>query len=334
LVAKVPLAKLERELNYRQVAMLELANQTVYILVAAFLAFRGAGPWALVIGWWVQETQALVLFHWGAKLRPRWHWDTELVKKMLGYGLGFSAAQWIYQLRSLVNPLVVGRFGGAEAVGYVSLVIRLVETLSFVKNATWRISIAALARVQDDRGRLKSAVSEGMGLQILALGPVLVIAAWVLPWLIPLLFGDRWLPAMQIYPFIAFAYLTNAAFNLHSSVLFVIQKNWNVAVFHFVHVAVFVVAAILLVPRLGMIGYGWAEVLAFVGYGALHLYLVRAVGQPNYRLAGVWWVSFSAALFVYQVGWWMALGLVGVALLPATWQTLQKYISGFQNKAA
>jgi O-antigen/teichoic acid export membrane protein len=282
LLTKVPLAKLERELNYKQVAMFELANQMVYVLVSAFFAFRGAGAWSLVIGWWVQETQALLLFHWGAKLRPRWHWDLALIKKMLGYGVGFSAAQWIYQLRNLVNPLVVGRFGGAEAVGYVSLVIRLVETLSFVKNATWRISIAALAKIQSDRPRLRTAVSEGMGLQILALGPVLVAAAWTLPFVIPLLFGDRWLPAIQVYPFIAFAYLTNATFNLHSSVLLVLQRNWQVALYHLVHVAAFAALAIVLVPRLGMVGYGWAEMAGFIGYAVLHGYLVRAVGIPSY----------------------------------------------------
>jgi O-antigen/teichoic acid export membrane protein len=334
LLTKVPLAKLERELNYKQVALFELANQMVYMLVSAFLAFRGAGAWSLVIGWWVQETQALILFHWGAKLRPRLYWDGALVKKMLGYGIGFSAAQWIYQLRSLVNPLFVGRFGGAEAVGYVSLVIRLVETLSFVKNATWRISIAALAKVQDDRPRLRTAVSEGMGLQILALGPVLVAAAWTLPFIIPMLFGDRWLPAIQVYPFIAFAYLTNATFNLHSSVLLVLQKNWQVALYHLVHVGAFAGMATVLVPRLGMVGYGWAEVAGFMGYVVLHLYLVRAVGIPRYRLAVVWWASFGAALFVHPVGWWMGLGLILVLLLPETRQTIQKHLKSFRNKTA
>jgi O-antigen/teichoic acid export membrane protein len=334
LLTKVPLAKLERELNYKQVAMFELANQMVYVLVSAFFAFRGAGAWSLVIGWWVQETQALLLFHWGAKLRPRWHWDGALIKKMLGYGVGFSAAQWIYQLRNLVSPLVVGRFGGAEAVGYVSLVIRLVETLSFVKNATWRISIAALAKIQSDRPRLRTAVSEGMGLQILALGPVLVVAAWTLPFVIPFLFGDRWLPATQIYPFIAFAYLTNATFNLHSSVLLVLQRNWQVALYHLLHVAAFAGMAIVLVPRLGMVGYGWAEIAGFIGYAVLHAYLVRAVGIPSYRLAALWWASFAAALFVHPLGWWMGLGLILVLVLPETWQTLQKHLKSFRNKTA
>jgi len=51
------------------------------------------------------------------------------------------------------------------------------EILSFVKIATGRISIATLARLQGNRERRLKAVSEGMGLQILALGPLLAVVS-------------------------------------------------------------------------------------------------------------------------------------------------------------
>ena len=76
------------------------------------------------------------------------------------------------------------------------------EIFSFVKIATWRISIATLARLQGNRERRLKAVSEGMGLQILALGPLLAVVSWIAPWLIPLVFGSRWLPVVKVYPFI------------------------------------------------------------------------------------------------------------------------------------
>jgi len=76
------------------------------------------------------------------------------------------------------------------------------EILSFVKIATGRISIATLTRLQGNRERLLKAVSEGMGLQILALGPLLALVSWISPWLIPLVFGSRWLLVVEVYPFI------------------------------------------------------------------------------------------------------------------------------------
>lgn len=334
LLSQVPLARLERSLDYKRVAMVELWNQIFYYVVALPLAFQGAGVWALVAGWWAQQIQAIGLFYWSAGYRPKFCWDRDLIKQMIEYSLGYSASIWVWNLRILVNPLLVSRYAGAEAVGYVALAIRLVEMLSFVKTATWRIAIAALARLQGDRVRLVKAVTDGMGLQILSLGPLLLGLAWVGPWLLPLLFGPRWLPVMEVYPFIAFSYLSNAMFNLHSSTLYVLQRNWAVTVFHLVHIVLFVGAALLLVSRLGLVGYGWAEVVALASYGVIHVYLVRAVGSPDYQLPGLWWAVFSLALFTDQLGWWAALGLVAMVLWPGTWQKLRYYITSFKGAKA
>ncbi|MBD1933252.1 MULTISPECIES: oligosaccharide flippase family protein [Cyanophyceae] len=331
LLNQVPMARLERNLDYKRVALIELLGQLFYYVIAFPLAFRGAGVWALVAGWWLQQAQTLALLYWSAGYRPRFAWNWDLVKQMWGYGMSFSASIWVWQLRTLINPLLVGRFAGAEAVGYVALAIRIIEILGFVKAATWRISIATLSRLQGDKERLVRAVTEGMGLQILAVGPLLVGVSWVSPWLIPLVFGDRWLPVVQVYPFIALGYLTNSLFNMHSSALYVLRRNWEVTAFHIVHMALFAGAAFLLLPRLGLIGYGWAEIVALTSYVVIHFYLVRDIGNPDYRLTGLWWGAFAAALFAYQLGWWAALGLVVVALLPSTHRKLRDYIKSIRG---
>ena len=334
LLSQVPLARLERRLDYKRVAVIELGSQLIYYLVALPLAFQGAGVWAPVAGWCTQQIQTVGLLFLISRYRPRLCWNPDLIKQMLSYSVGYSASSWVWQLRNLVNPLVVGRYAGAEAVGYVALAIRLVEVLSFVKGATWRLSIAALGRLQGDPIRLGKAVSEGMSLQILALGPLLVAASWVSPLILPLLFGDRWLPVIQIYPFIALSYLSNAMFNMHSSVLYVLQKNWEVTAFHVVHIILFAGASLLLVPRFSsIVGYGWGEVVALASYAVIHIFVVRNISSPDYRLPMLWWSASAAALFVYQLGWWSALGLVIIAFLPSTYQQIGYYIKSLRGKA-
>lgn len=331
LASQVPLARLERKLDYRRVALIELSSQLIYYLVALPLAFQGAGVWSPVAGWWTQQVLTIGLLYLGASYRPRFYWNQDLVKQMLGYSVGYSASTWVWQLRNLVNPLIVGRYAGAEAVGFVALAIRIVEVLSFVKNATWRLSIAALAHLQGDPTRLAKAVTEGMSLQILALGPLLVGVSWVSPWIIPQLFGSHWLPVVQIYPFIALSYLSNAMFNLHSSVLYVLRRNWEVTAFHAVHIALFAGTALLLLPRLGLVGYGWAEVAALASYALIHVFVVQNINSPDYRLPMLWWAALSAALFVHQIGWWIALGLVVVALLPSTHKQIRHFIHSLRG---
>lgn len=325
LIYQVPLAILERNLNYRRIATIELWNQVFYYLVALPLAFGGKGAWAPVIGWWAMQLQYLALFFWSANYRPKFYWRLDLLKEMLGYSVGFSASIWVWQLRSLVNPLLVGRYAGAEGVGYVALAIRLVELLSFVKTTTWRIGIATLSRLQNDKSRLLSAVSEGMQLQILAIGPLLSCFSLIAPFIMPRLFGDSWSDVLQVYPFIAFSYLTNSLFNLHSSALYVLQRNWEVTIFHAAHIIIFFFFNLLLLPKLGLVGYGFAEVIAVLSYIVIHIYLVKFVGKPDYSLAFLWWAAFALSLFVNQLGWWAMTGILIVSLLPITHQRLMAY---------
>lgn len=331
LISQVATAKIERALDYKRIAMVELANQSIFFIVAIPLAFQGFGVWSPVLGFWVQQIQSLLLWLWVSKYSPKFCWDTKLIGQMLTYSIGFSASSWIWQARILVSPMIVSRYAGADAVGYIALASRMVEVLGFVKNVTWRLSIAALAKIQDDKQRLKKAINEGMGLQLLALAPLLVLLGWLLPVILPVLFGSKWLPVLSIYPFIALASLTNSLFNLHCSVLYVLQKNWDVTLFHIVNVLTFALVAFLLLPRFGVVGYGLAELAAFVSYGVIHYYSSHNIGNFNYGLPMLWWVAFGSALFVPQLGWWMAIGLPIAIVNPYTYQQIRSYIRDFRK---
>jgi PST family polysaccharide transporter len=334
LLCRIPMARLERALNYKRVALIELGGQLAYYLVALLLAYYGFGIWALVGGWWIQQILNLWLLYKSADYHPQLYWNSSLVKQMLNYGLGFSASMWVWQLRDLVNPLIVGRFAGAEAVGYLALAIRIVQTLGFVKEATWRLSIAALGKLQGDRTRLVRTVNKGMSLQVMALGPLLVGFGLVAPWLLPRLFGPQWLPVLKVYPFIALGYLVNAVFNLHSSVLYVLQKNWAVTSFHLAHIILFIGAAFLLVPHLGLEGYGWAEIVALPSYVILHTWLLANVGVPTYTSAAIWLISFALPLFSWQLGPWTR----SIVVLPLLWSRtrmeLRRTVSSVLSKEA
>ena len=110
---------------------------------------------------------------------------------MLTYGFGYSSSVWVWQLRSLVNPFIVGRFAGAEAVGYIAVGIRFAEVLSFARAATWRIAMAALAKLNQNPVRLRNSVTEGMRLQALAVGLPLAAFALAAPLLVPLGLGAQ-----------------------------------------------------------------------------------------------------------------------------------------------
>lgn len=324
-LARIPTIRLERALDFKQVAMSEFAGTLSFYLVALPLAYKGFGVASCVAGWWVQQIVMLVFVYRAAPYRPRLLWNRELAGSVLRYGFSFSASSLVFQARDLVYPLVVGRYLGAEALGYVALALRLVKRLTIVKEIAYRLSVPALARVQRDKPRLIRAVTEGMQLQILAQAPLLVGFGWFGLWFLPFAFGPEWRPAMEVYPFIALSYLANSIFNMHSSALYALRQNLQVVAFSATHVALLFGSAFLLVPRLGLLGYGLAELVALASYAVIHINFARVVGSPAYLLTGVWGVAAGVALFVQELGPWVALGPVAAMLWPPTWRELGGY---------
>jgi len=125
--------------------------------------------------------------------------------------LGLTASLRTWQLRTLVNPLIVGRFVGAEGVAYVALAIRIAEALGSFRLAAGRMAIAALARLQDRRHEFRRALEQALFLQVVTLGPLLCAFALTGPYIVQHFIGARWMPSMQIYPFAAAGVLVMVA---------------------------------------------------------------------------------------------------------------------------
>lgn len=325
----VAAARLERALDFRRIAMIETIGQLLYYGTALPLVFLGLGVWSLVIGWTLQQLFMCVAFHVAARYRPRLAWDRAIVRSMLDYTFGYAASDWLWQLRGLINPLVVGHFLPAEAVGQVGLAIRMMELLSFTKTIAYRLSVAVLAKVQTQPAKLREAATDGMRLQTLALGPVLIGFSWFGGYLLSQVFGQRWEPVMVVYPYLALSYLTNAQFNIHSSILYVLHRNWDVSLFHIVHIVLFAGGAWLLVDRYGIVGYGYAEMAALLSYPVIHRSVSKAVGSPDYGISALWWASLAIGLFWRQLGLWaIAVPVIGL-LCPPSLRQLKAFYKMF-----
>lgn len=321
----VPISKLERELNYKRVALIELFAQIIYYAIGLPLAFLGSGVWAPVTGWWAQQVFVVSLSTISAKYKPKIYFRAELMKNMLGYGLSYSISFWIWQFRNLVNPLIVGRFLGAESVGYVALAIRIVEILTFAKGVVWRISIAVMGRLQREKERLLEIINEGMRIQLLAIFSLVLPFSIIAKWIVPLFFGNKWIPVLKIFPFIALAYIVNSVFSLHSSALYTLGKNKEVAIFHGIHITLFAGGTFLFIHNFGLISYGIGELIACLAYVPIHYFLLKNVGKPDYSVPFIWLASLSLPLFKDNLGLFVYLTILLIFVFPSSRKDIIRY---------
>ncbi len=320
------LALMERKLNYRSVAATELSSQILFALVAVSLAYGGAGVWAPILGHVARQGSACLLACLLAGIWPRPRWSRSQVAEMTRYGLGFSASEWIRELRRLVNPMVVGGALGLEAVAVVNLANRIVEVLAFVREAANRLAIVAMAKVQQDRERSARMVDEAMLVQTILLGPALAGFATVGPWLLTQIYGSEWDGIFIVYPFIALGVLVNAIFNMHASQLYLRRQSLDVGLFHLVHVLSFAGGAFLLIRGYGLIGYGLGEMVALASYALLH-WRVLAFVRPRYGRVAPWLLACIPPLFVpfFDDSIRLLLWLPLLVLLLLPWSRRQIY---------
>lgn len=313
------MARLERGLRYRPLALIELGGDLVYYAVALGLAYQGAGVWAPVAGQIGLQAWQLLAASVTAGYLPRWRWDGTASRQLLRSGSAISSSSLVFKVHELVNPLIVGRFAGAAAVGQVAVTLRLVDTLAVVKRATSRMGTVAMAKVQHDRARLTKAHADGMALQVLGVGPVLGAFAVLGGPLVPVVFGSAWGPVADVFPLVAVTTLVGTLFNLHSSVLLVRGRNLPVLWLRVVQVALSVGSAFVLVPRYGVVGFGLSEVVRAAGFVVIDR-AVREVITPRYRTAATWLVVLSPWLFAPWLGWPVGavlfLPAVALALVP------------------
>ena len=293
----LPIAKLERSLDFGRVAGIELAGQFLGLLTAALLAWSGLGVWAPVFGQVTAQLYVLIAASVTARMVPRLRFESGQAREMLAFGIGLTASLRTWQLRTLINPLLVGRFAGAEGVAYVALALRIAEALGTIRLAAGRMAIAALSRLQFQAAEFRTTLERAMGLQIITLGPLLCAFAFAGPFAVRHVMGARWMPSLAVYPFVAAGVLANSVYNLQASALFVLGRQWTVMWSYLTHVALLGVGTRLLLPRLGIAGYGWAELLACIAYFLIHVGLARVV-VISYRRTLPWLAVFLTVLFV------------------------------------
>jgi PST family polysaccharide transporter len=182
--------------------------------------------------------------------------------------------------------------------------------------------------VEGDPVRLARAISEGMYLQILALGPLLFGLSFIAPLVVPLLFGPKWAPVSQVYPWLGVAALVSAMFQLHLSGLTVFGLNTKQAIVQLVRLILLSGLTAVFVLRYGPVGYGMAEFGSLPVFCLLlHIWISARTAPIQYAPAAVWLIAFSVPLFDETLGKaaWVAL------LIPLFWGRTRGQLMGLTD---
>jgi O-antigen/teichoic acid export membrane protein len=218
-----------------------------------------------------------------------------------------------------VNPLVVGTFFGAVGVGFVAFAQRLVDTLGFAQRGAYRLGMVAMSRVGDEeKSRLRYSIEEGSLLQLLAMAIPFACFGVAARWLVPALFGHEWSKAVPLYSLLALAAVLGASGLIQTTFLYSRGRNMAVTGVAAIQTIALSIAAVVLVKRIGIDGYGVAWLIALVELVYAD-HVVRKMFGFSYKKILPWVVVFAPSVLFPLVAMPWALLLLAplvLVLLP------------------
>ena len=200
------LALLGRQMQFRRLAVLEVASMALGVTVALVAAWQGAGYWALV---------ALHLTNIGSRTVMAWvacQWRPSRPARAAGLSglVSFGANLSVYSVLSYaarnVDNIIIGTAFGPAALGiYTKAYQLLLLPLRQLAGPLGRVALPTLSALQDTDERFRRYYRTALRGLAFVLMPLLMIVAAVSEEVVAILLGSQWLDAAPIFQVLAFA---------------------------------------------------------------------------------------------------------------------------------
>jgi O-antigen/teichoic acid export membrane protein len=188
-------ALLARNMQVKSVAMRPLFSFTIStFLVAIPLAWYGFGYWSLVAMQGVDIVVSAATLGFAARKLLVWpRFSRRAFGELWRLSLGFSLNQPFIYLSQNADRFIIGRVLGTATLGIYTRAAFFTNTATTLFGNIARLSVfPAMAKVQQDEARLRSALLKSFSVLALLTLPVSAFCVIFAPELVDLLLGPKW----------------------------------------------------------------------------------------------------------------------------------------------
>jgi O-antigen/teichoic acid export membrane protein len=285
-------AILQRRMRFATLSAIDVGALVAGTGVGVAMAAAGFRYWSLVAATVLQSLVSTACL-WSAVRwvpgRPRMG---EAIRSMLGFGGTISLLRIITYVTSNLDKVLVGRFWGANSLGIYGRAYQLINVPTLLLNsAVAEVGFALLARVQHDRGQVRSYFLKSYSLVLAMTIPITVCAWEFAPDLVSVLLGSQWREAAPILrllapTILAFALIDPITWLMYSQGM--LERSFRVSMVFAPAVIAGYVLGLPFGPKGVALGYSIAIVLSVVpriawgvhGTGISLRDVGRAAGAP------------------------------------------------------
>ncbi len=147
---------LEKELAFNRLALFEIISTLVGCMVAIGFALKGGNVWSLVYQTLVSTVMMTSLLWIFGSWKPRWIFARQHMEVVKNFSLNLTGFNLFSYLARNMDNFLIGRFLGAEALGYYALAYRIMfYPIQSVYSVVGRVLLPLYSQIQDDHERFQ-----------------------------------------------------------------------------------------------------------------------------------------------------------------------------------
>lgn len=204
-------ALLQKEMDFRRLAKIEITGIAVSGFAAICAALMGFGVWSMVIQSLVFTLISATMIWMLSSWRPALRFDCEALKELLGFSsnlLGFNVFN--YWVRNLDNVLI-GKYIGSFALGIYTRAYNIMLLPVYqVSNVMSRVMFPALSAIKDEVRRAKQIYLRSTRSIALVTFPLMVGLFVVADSFIYTVYGGKWEEVISVLRIICPAGMINS----------------------------------------------------------------------------------------------------------------------------
>ena len=202
-LSPVPAGLLRRRMRFGRLAIVDLGQAASEVCTSVSLAALGYGVWALVCGTLAGRAARISLLYVVQPFVPALAWCRRAARDAVGFATGMLGTSVSTVIGRNIDNAIIGAGLGAHGLGLYAFANRLMRMPGEdLVGSLVRVLVPRLAAARDDN-EMASLVRRSVGASAAVVGPILVTLAVTAPWLVPLVFGQKWTYAVPLFQILA-----------------------------------------------------------------------------------------------------------------------------------
>lgn len=219
-------AYVSRKMIYKKFFWSTLFGTIVSAIVGILMAYKGYGVWALVGQYLTNSTIDTLVLFFTIGWRPKLYFSYNRFKKLFSYGWKVTLTSLIGTIFDQLRGLIIGIKYTSSDLAYNNKGEQIPTLITNNINSSLDVVLlSSIAKIQDDKEKVKNAASRIMQLSCFILFPVLLGVAGVADSLIRLLLTDKWIMCVPFLQAVCFGQCFSIINSINLQVLKAIGRS-------------------------------------------------------------------------------------------------------------